>query len=71
MQHNTLDLHLFSMKTPTKGTPAVECVYAVIEVKSNLDNGELDEVFQNMKWFGLEKKAYVEDAMLQIRGHFG
>lgn len=43
----------------------VECVYAVIEMKTKLDKTELKKVFQNMKSVRtLEKKAYVEDTPL-------
>ena len=39
----------------------VECVYAVIEVKSRLTTYELEKTYQNMKMVrNLEKTAYVE-----------
>ena len=51
---------IFFYQDRTTQIVPVECVYAVIEVKTMLDGGELEKAFQNMKSVRtLEKKAYV------------
>lgn len=41
----------------------IECAYAAIEIKANLDSNEIDRIFQNMKSVRyLEKKSYIKPA---------
>ena len=58
---------IFYRRGNTRVIP-VECAYAVIEVKANLDANKLDRVFQNMKSVrNLKKNAYVKPAGAIIR----